>query len=147
MSDKIRAYLLRVDENSGTIYKGYTAEMEKSLKAFQNYVNYGKPDGSIAIVRLTEEIVMIANDESILLGLPLNRIVVSENDKPLDVLLGNAVCVRFNEVEDFVDIKDEDIPFIEEHLRPAGKTWGTFRAESELAEYEEEGGADANTDQ
>lgn len=138
MSDKIRAYLLRVDKNNGTVYRGYVTEMEHSLKALQNYVNHDEPGGTIATVGLTRDIVVIVNDDGIAKNLPPNRIWFSKDGELLDILLGNLMCVRFDGIEDLTDIKDEDIPIIEKYLLPAGEPLGTpLAVENELPEYKE----------
>lgn len=111
MAQKIKAYLLRVDED--TPYKGYFAEVENSLKAEQNFVG-----GLITTVSITDEIDLICNDEGILLNLPVNRALVDSEGRILTLLLGNLMCVRHKD-DEFVSIKDDDLEIINRHLIPA----------------------------
>lgn len=121
MADRIKAYFMRVSED-GTTYKGYLGEIENTLKAKQRYVNFGKSGGLIQVVRLTEEIDVICHDEGKLKQFPPNRIWFYRGE-PVDILCGNILCVR-HEGEDFVGIKEEDIPVIQEYLRPIVKRDG-----------------------
>lgn len=61
--NKIKAYFLRVDEDLRLPYQGYLGEIENTLSAKQKYVNFGKANGSIQVVSLTDEIDIICHDE------------------------------------------------------------------------------------
>lgn len=115
---KIQAYLLRVDKQSGVVYKGYLSEVENSLEAEQRYVNYDEPHGLITVLSITDEIDVIANDEGKLKNYPINRFVVDDMGGVYDMLVGNLMCVRHNSEGEFTSIKEDDIPIIESHLIP-----------------------------
>lgn len=116
--EKIQAYLLRVNELSGVVYKGYLAEVHNSLEAEQAYVNYNEPHGLITVLSITDAIDIIANDEGKLKNYPINRIVVDADGRPWDLLVGNLMCVRHNDEGEFTSILPDDIPIIEKHLIP-----------------------------
>lgn len=115
---KIQAYLLRVDKQSGVVYKGYLSEVENSLEAEQRYVNYDEPHGLITVLSITDEIDVIANDEGKLKNYPINRFVVDDMGGVYDMLVGNLMCVRHNSDGEFTSIREEDIPVIESYLIP-----------------------------
>ena len=115
---KIQAYLLRVDKQSGVVYKGYLSEVENSLEVEQRYVNYDEPYGLITVLSITDEIDVIANDEGKLKNYPINRFVVDDMGGVYDMLVGNLMCVRHNSEGEFTSIKEDDIPIIESHLIP-----------------------------
>lgn len=115
---KIKAYLMRVNQLSGVVYKGYLAEVANSLEVEQAYVNYNEPHGLITVVALTDGIDIIANDEGKLRNFPINRFLVSDDGVVLDMLVGNIMCVRHNSEGEFTSIKEDDIPIIESHLIP-----------------------------
>lgn len=115
---KIKAYLMRTDEKSKIVYKGYLAEVDNTLEAEQAYVNYNKPHGLITVVSINNDIDIIANDEGKLNNFPINRFLVSDDGVVLDMLVGNIMCVRHNSAGEFTSIREEDIPVIESHLIP-----------------------------
>lgn len=115
---KIKAYLMRTDEKSKIVYKGYLAEVDNTLEAEQAYVNYNKPHGLITVVSINNDIDIIANDEGKLKNFPINRFLVSDDGVVLDMLVGNIMCVRHNSDGEFTSIREEDIPVIESHLIP-----------------------------
>lgn len=115
---KIKAYLMRTDEKSKIVYKGYLAEVDNTLEAEQAYVNYNKPHGLITVVSINNDIDIIANDEGKLNNFPINRFLVSDDGVVLDMLVGNIMCVRHNSDGEFTSIKEDDIPIIESHLIP-----------------------------
>lgn len=115
---KIQAYLLRVDKQSGVVYKGYLSEVENSLEAEQRYVNYDEPRGLITVLSITDEIDVICNDEGKLKNFPINRFLVSDDGVVLDMLVGDIMCVRHNSDGEFTSIKEDDILIIESHLIP-----------------------------
>lgn len=84
---KIKAYLMRTDEKSKIVYKGYLAEVDNTLEAEQAYVNYNKPHGLITVVSINNDIDIIANDEGKLNNFPINRFLVSDDGVVLDMRL------------------------------------------------------------
>lgn len=115
---KIKAYLMRTDEKSKIVYKGYLAEVDNTLEAEQAYVNYNKPHGLITVVSINNDIDIICNDEGKIRNFPINRFLVSDDGIVLDMLVGNIMCVRHNSAGEFTSIREEDIPVIESHLIP-----------------------------
>ena len=115
--NKIKAYFLRVDKDLRLPYQGYLGEIENTLSAKQKYVNFGKANGSIQVVSLTDEIDIICHDEGKLLGFPANRAWLDNEGEVLDLLVGNLLVVRC-EGPDFTSIRESDIPYIEEYLKP-----------------------------
>ena len=115
---KIQAYLLRVDKQSGVVYKGYLSEVENSLEAEQRYVNFNEANGLIQVVSINNNIDVICNDEGKLKNFPINRFLVSDDGVVLDMLVGDIMCVRHNSDGEFTSIKEDDILIIESHLIP-----------------------------
>jgi len=111
LKEKIVTYQLRVDQETGKPYKGVLKEIENTIKAEQAYVG-----GRIQVMHLTDEIDVICNEESKIMGLPINRSWLYENEV-LDIISGNILCVR-HEGEEFVSIEKEDIPIILKYLKP-----------------------------
>lgn len=116
--EKIQAYLLRVNKLSGVVYKGYLAEVDNTLEAEQRYVNYDEPYGLITVVSINNEIDVICNDEGKLMNFPINRVLVDDEGKPWDLLVGNLMAVRHNDEGEFTSVLAEDIPIIENYLIP-----------------------------
>lgn len=115
---KIQAYLLRVDKQSGVVYKGYLAEVDNTLEAEQRYVNFNEANGLIQVVSINNNIDVICNDEGKIRNFPINRFFVDDDGGVWDLLVGNAMCVRHNKDGEFTSILPEDIPVIEKHLVP-----------------------------
>lgn len=119
MKDKfIQAYLMRVDRETGLPYKGYLCTVENTLSAEQEYVNFDEEGGWIQAVPLGSDIVIICHDEGKVLGFPTNRAWLNNEGRVLDLFAGNIMAVRHTG-DEFVSIMESDIPYIEEHLRPA----------------------------
>lgn len=115
---KIKAYLMRTDEKSKIVYKGYLAEVDNTLEAEQRYVNFNEANGLIQVVSINDDIDIIVNGEGKLNNFPINRFLVSDDGIVLDMLVGNIMCVRHNSDGEFTSIREEDIPVIESHLIP-----------------------------
>lgn len=128
----MKVYMMRVDSETGTVYKGYIGEIENSLKAKQKYVG-----GLIQVFPLNDDIDIICNDEGKLEHLPLNRAFV-EDGKVLDVFVGNILAVRHTPDGDFTSIQEEDIPVIEKFLLPIRDIQGNvviLRSADALEQY------------
>lgn len=108
--DVLNAYFLRADSKSP--YKGYIGSIENTLEALQGYV-----DGDIETVKLAPDIVAILNEDGKFLELPINRALIDNEGHVLDILVGNVLVVRVLG-EEFVSIREEDLPIIEQHLLP-----------------------------
>ena len=79
-------------------------ELENDLKEMQDFVG-----GYIEAIPVTDELILVCNEEGKYLDLPTNRQVYMM-DRPVlrDVICGNFFVCRDNE-EDFADIHDGDI--------------------------------------
>lgn len=111
MSEKIKAYLLRVD-SSGQLYRGYIAEVENSLAFEQRYVG-----DRIDVYTLTNDIDVIGGDEAVVMGRTLNRAVYDKRGNFITVLAGTLMAVR-HEGDYFTSIHEEDVVVIEKMLKP-----------------------------
>lgn len=139
MSNQIRGYFMRVDKETGQKFRGYFGELKNTLRSLQDYVSYNQPHSLIQIIHLTTDIDIIMDEEGKLRQHPINRAIMSEDGKILDIVVGNIVCVR-HEGDQFVSIKKSDRDIIEKQLAPVltllGKTV-VLEAEDKLPEYEE----------
>lgn len=117
MEQKILSYQMRVDEESGQVFRGSLVEIENSLEAEQRYVNYGRPNGLIQVICI-DGIDIICHDEGKLLNFPPNRVWVDKNGETQDVFCGNILAVRHNEEGEFTSILPEDIATINKFLKP-----------------------------
>lgn len=139
MSNQIRGYFMRVDKETGQKFRGYFGELKNTLRSLQDYVSYNQPHSLIQIIHLTTDIDIIMDEEGKLRQHPINRAIMSEDGKILDIVVGNIVCVR-HEGDQFVSIKENDRGIIEKQLAPVltllGKTV-VLEAEDKLPEYEE----------
>lgn len=113
----ISAYFLRVDESTGTPYQGYIGTINNTLRAEQEYVNFGRSGGLIQVIHLNDELDMICHDEGKFLGFPFNRALVDQTGAILDVVVGNILVVRHRGIQ-FSSIFAEDIPYVEKCLIP-----------------------------
>lgn len=109
---KILSYQMRVNEETGEVYKGYFEEIDNTLEAKQAYVG-----GCIEVIRITPEIDIILHDEGKIRRLSPNRAWL-DNDNIVDILVGNLLCVRNDEEGNFTSILKEDEATILKHLKP-----------------------------
>ena len=131
MEKTIKAYMLRVVD--GVPCKGYIGEIDNTLKSKQKYV-----DGIIQVVSLDSSIDIICNDEGKLQGLSPNRAFMDGEDI-LDVFVGNILACRHDNEGNFTSIKEEDIPVIEDCLKPLGGIMGEFvflKSTGDLPEFQ-----------
>ena len=139
MSNKILGYFIRVDKETGQKFRGYFRELENTLRSLQDYVSYNQPHSLIQVIHLTADIDIIMDEEGKLRQHPINRAIMSEDGKILDIVVGNIVCVR-HEGDQFVSIKESDRDIIEKQLAPVLTLLGNtvvLEAEDKLPEYEE----------
>ena len=132
MEKKINAYMLRLND-AGMPCKGYIGEIENSLEAKQKYVK-----GLIQVVSLNSQIDIICNDEGKLIGLEPNRAFMDGEDI-LDIFVGNILACRHDIEGNFTSIREEDIPVIEECLKPIGGIMGEFvflKSTDDLPEFQ-----------
>lgn len=126
---------MRVDRNTGQVYRGSLVEIENSLKAKQDYV-----DGLIQVLTI-EDIDIICNDEGKLMGLLPNRALFDESGEVVDVFCGSILAVRHNDEGEFTSIHPEDIQIINKYLKPlirVGTKLMVIPKEDWLEEYKEE---------
>lgn len=103
----IKAYFMR------SSYKGYWGEISNTLDAFQNYVG-----GVIQVILLNGVVDVICNEEGKVMGLPVNRALLDDNGKPVDIFVGDIVAVRHDEEGNFTDIQESDMETITKYLMP-----------------------------
>lgn len=130
---------MRVDRNTGQVYRGSLVEIENSLKAKQDYVNYNEPHGLIQVICI-EGIDIICNDEGKLQQLPPNRVLIDEYGEVVDIFVGNILAVRHNDEGEFTSIHPEDIQIINKYLKPVvrvGTKLMLIPKEDWLEEYKE----------
>lgn len=142
MEKKINAYMLRLND-AGMPCKGYIGEIENSLEAKQKYVQ-----GLIQVVSLNSQIDIICNDEGKLIGLEPNRAFMDGEDI-LDIFVGDILACRHDAEGNFTSIKEEDIPVIEECLKPIGGIMGEFvflRTTDDLPEFQAAEGVNNGTE-
>ena len=139
MADKIKAYMMRVDEKSGQVYKGYIGEIKNALKPKQDFVNYNKPGGLIQVINV-DDIDIICDDESKLKSFPPNRVWLIDG-RVVDIFCGNILAVRHDAYGEFTSILHEDIKTINEFLKPVhrvGTKLVVLPTEDWLEDYEED---------
>lgn len=137
--EKILSYQMRVNKDTGQVYKGSLVEIENSLKAKQDYVNYNEPHGLIQVICI-EGIDIIGEDESKLKQFPPNRVWLDEAGKPIDIFCGNILAVRHNNEGEFTSIRPEDISTINKYLKPViwiDNKLMVISKEARLEEYRE----------
>lgn len=137
--EKILSYQMRVDKTTGQVYRGSLVEIENSLKAKQDYVNYNEPHGLIQVICI-EGIDIICNDEGKLQQLPPNRVLIDEYGEVVDIFVGNILAVRHNDEGEFTSIHPEDIQIINKYLKPVvrvGTKLMLIPKEDWLEEYKE----------
>ena len=105
-ANNIKAYFMRAG------YQGYFSDIENSLEAKQKYVG-----GLIQVVSL-DDVDIICNDEGKLMGLPVNRAIVDDDENVLDVIVGDIICLRHDEEGEFRSILENDLQTITKYLRP-----------------------------
>ena len=85
-------------------------EIENDLRSKQKFVG-----GLIEVIRLTEEIDLIVNEEYLLNGSE-PRLLIYENDEIVNVVMGDCFVCRNDREGNFTDIMREDISIIQEYL-------------------------------
>lgn len=85
-------------------------EIENTLQAKQNLVG-----GRIEVIRLTEEIDLIVNEEYLLNG-SKPRVMIFENSEISNIVMGDCFVCRNDGEGNFTDIKREDILTLQEYL-------------------------------
>ena len=142
MAEKINVYMLRLND-TGMPCKGYIGEIENTLEAKQKYVQ-----GLIQVISLNSQIDIICNDEGKLMGLEPNRAFMDGEDI-LDIFVGNILACRHDIEGNFTSIREEDIPVIEECLKPIGGIMGEFvflRTTDDLPEFQAAEGVNNGTE-
>ena len=112
----INAYFIRVDAE--TPYKGYMGQIENSFTALKSCIG-----GRITTYDFTEDIVMVAEEDAVILGRRLNRALFDSNGERIAVFAGNLLFVRHEE-DRFTSLQDGDVALIEEHFKPIERIFG-----------------------
>lgn len=112
----LNAYFYRVTEK--TTYHGYMSEIEDSFEALKNYIG-----GRITTYDFTDEIVLVAEEDAVVLGRPLNRVLYNNDGERLAVFAGNLLFVR-HEGDKFISLHARDIELIEERFKPIERIFG-----------------------
>ena len=114
---KIKAYLIRVDENTGECFRGSLQDIPNELSFLQSFVNFNREHGLIQVINI-EGIDVICEDEGKLKQFPISRVWV-EGTEIVDVFVGNLICIRADEATgEFTSIREEDISVIRKYLKP-----------------------------
>ena len=124
-------YVLQVD-GFGNQYAGY--RMEMSEKIYDELVIDKDWMEQIAI---TDELVIICNKESAVMGLPLNR-ALYDADGNLITVVGGNVFIQKRDTGGICDISSDDIEVIKDRLRAVLTISHGFvftREKSELLEW------------
>ena len=110
-----------------TAHRIYWDDLPNTLKALQQAVG-----GYIEVVPLTEQLCVICNEESKLLGLPPVAVMPARHD----VRCGPLVICRTTPDGEFTDTQDEDLYTIEKYLvlaackkKSALREWSPNRAQ------------------
>lgn len=118
MQKKIKAYLIRTDRKTGQSFRGTFEEIVDELEVMQRFVNYDKPDGTIAIVSLGD-IKIIHEDNGKAREFPVSRFCVDDSSRVVDVFVGNLILCRANlETGELADIQKSDLYQIHKYLLP-----------------------------
>ncbi len=90
-------------------------EMENTLEELQRVV-----DGYIeAVYPFEDPVVIIANEEGKLNGLPLNRALKGDDGKVYDIIAGTFVLVGCGEDGDFISLSEEMLKRYEKRFHDA----------------------------
>lgn len=103
-------YVLRVDD-SGNQYVGYRVEMSGKI-----YDELVIDKDWIEKIAITDELFMICNRESAVMGLPLNR-ALYDADGNLVTIIGGNIFIQKRSPDGLCNISSDDISFIEDRLR------------------------------
>lgn len=126
----LNAYFYRVAEK--TIYRGYVGAIEDSFEALMNYIG-----GRITTYDFTDEIVLVAEGDAVVLGRPLNRALYNSVGERIAVFAGNLLFVR-HKGDKFTNLQAGDEELIEEHFKPIERIFGGkvyLKPENELQEW------------
>lgn len=85
-------------------------EIENNLSSKQKFVG-----GHIDVIRLTEEIDLIVNDEYLLNGSE-PRVIIFQDGEVCNIVMGDCFVCRNDGEGNFTDIRREDIEIIQEYL-------------------------------
>ena len=128
----IKVFAMRCDEQHS--YRGRFEEIENTLQAKQAFVG-----GYIEVVRLTDEIDLILNEEGKINNLPRNRAWVN-NGEVIDIFHGNILACRHDAEGNFTSIEESDVFAILESCKPVFYIKGIpplVLPESVIPNYEE----------
>lgn len=87
-------------------------EVENSLKAEQDFVG-----GHIEVYCIGNHLDVVCNDEGKINGLEY-RVAHIEDGSIVEIIAGDCFVCRHNDEGEFISIKDEDVEYIKEKLKP-----------------------------
>lgn len=94
-------------ENKKTgLFESDIEEIDNSLEDMQDMV-----EGYIETYPITEELIIICNEEGKLMNLPIN-LVVMLNDKVVDYICGDIFITKGDGNGEFTDLSDADIDVV-----------------------------------
>lgn len=106
-----RVYVLRVD-GDGNQYSGYIAGLTESL-----YDELEIDQEWMEQIAITDELFIISNRESAVMGLPLNCVVYDVSGNLVTVVGGN-IFIQKSCSGVLADVSSDDIELLEDRLRP-----------------------------
>lgn len=109
--------------------------MQKKSPAFEEHYFGDETE----VYFLNDEIAVIAAEDAVVMGRPLNRALYDENGRFKTVLAGNLMAVRCGR-NSFASIRSEDILVLEKRLKPVERIFDGkifLRATEKLKIWEE----------
>lgn len=102
-------------------------EVENNLRAEQEFVG-----GRIATYPVTDELILIHNDDGINDGLKPRAVVLGEGEGNAidlrgirEIIHGDCFVCRFDGIESFTSIEDDDIKIIGHYVKPVMSVTGS----------------------
>ncbi len=116
---RVNAYLLRVSRELRLPYKGYIAKFPNTYLAKSLFVGSEGKSEKLDSLILSDELnlELVFSARSYLFDYTPNRAVI-KNGKVIDRITGNAVCFKYDDSGNPIDITAEDVEFIESCLKP-----------------------------
>ena len=117
---KIRVYGFKEDEQG-------IMDIENNLKAEQEFVS-----GRIATYPVTDDFVLIHNDDGFNDGMQPRAVVLGEGEGDAidirgirEIIHGDCFVCRFDGVDGFCSINDNDVGLIKHHVKRVAKVGGS----------------------
>ena len=106
---RILTIQLKIDD-SGKPMKPEFAEIDNTSKAMEEFVA-----GAVEVISIGE-LAIIMNKNSRNIDLPLNCMLLNENQEVIDGLTGNLLCCRIDLEGDFASIEESDLEVLKKYL-------------------------------